>query len=327
MPKRRTIAPETGLAELRETIAAGTAPVAALRTALADPNYRLVALAAGHAGDQLIYPLEADLIAAFRRLAARSHTQDPQCTAKGAITRALVALDCVDVTFFLTGIRYRQLEPTWGGSQDTAVDLRVTAAMGLAATAYARALPELTRLLVDPEPRVRAGVMDAIACCEPIAAESVLRTKAQAGDGEPEVTGACLLALLRLDPEATARFVGSFLDRGDPILRDAAALALGESRVPAALVELRTRWDAAPYKGAAEQVLLKGALLHRSDQAFDWLLLLVADGERRISERLVKDLTVYRGNQRLRRRLADALTGRGDAELVVLLNRVWPETS
>ena len=327
MPKRRTIAPDTRLAALRETIAAGTAPVEVLRTALADSNYRLVALAAGHAGDRLVYPLEADLIAAFHRLAELSHTQDPQCTAKGAIARALVALDCADVTFFLTTLRYRKLEPTWGGSQDTAVDIRITAAMGLAATAYARALPELTQLLIDPEPRVRAGVMDAIACCEPIAAESVLRIKAQVGDAEPEVTGACLLALLRLESEATAPFVGHFLDQRDPELREVAALALGESRVPAALVELRTRWDAAPYKGAAEQILLKGAVLHRGDQAFDWLLSLVADGERRISERLIKDLAVYRGNQRLRRRLADALAGRGDADLVALLHRIWPKDS
>jgi len=312
------------LAGLRAAVAGGGATPETLRPALADPNYRLVAAAAGYAGDGLIYPLEPDLIAAFRRLADGPHTQDPQCTAKGAIARALVALDCAHVEFFLAGIRLRQLEPAWGGSQDTALDCRVTCAMGLAATAYARALPELTRLLADPEPRVRAGVMDAIACCEPLAAESVLRTKAQCGDPEPEVTGACLLALLRLDAAPCAAFVGTFLDRGDPTLRELAALALGESRLPEALTELRTRWDAEPYKGAAEQVLLKGAALHRSEAAFDWLLSLVADGEHRIAERVLRDLTAYRGNERLRQRLAAALAARQDADLIALLARVWP---
>ncbi|AUB79968.1 hypothetical protein [Candidatus Thiodictyon syntrophicum] len=312
------------LAGLRTAVADGGATLETLRPALADPNYRLVAAAAGYAGDGLLYPLEPDLIAAFRRLADGPHTQDPQCTAKGAIARALVALDCANVEFFLTGIRLRQLEPAWGGSQDTALDCRVSCAMGLAATAYARALPELIRLLADPEPRVRAGVMDAIACCEPIAAESVLRTKAQCGDPEPEVTGACLLALLRLDAAPCAAFVGTFLDRGDPTLRELAALALGESRLPEALTELRTRWDAEPYKGAAEQVLLKGAALHRSEAAFDWLLSLVADGEHRIAERVLRDLTAYRGNERLRQRLAAALTARQDADLIALLARVWP---
>jgi hypothetical protein len=324
MPKRQTTVHDTRLADVKAALAAGTAPVEVLRPALTDANYRLIALAANQAGERLLYDLEADLIAAFRRLADLPHTRDPQCTAKGAIARALVALDCGNVALYLAGIRLRQPEPVWGGSQDTAVDCRVTCAMGLAATAYARALPELTRLLADPEPRVRAGVMDAIACCEPLAAESVLRTQAQAGDPEPEVLGACLLALLRLDAEATAPFVGTFLDRGDTTQRELAALALGESRLPAAFEQLRAAWDAAPYKGTAEQVLIKGAVLHRSDQAFDWLLGLVADGERRISERVIRELTVYRGNQRLRERLAAACERRGEASLTALLAQVWP---
>ncbi|WP_295383875.1 hypothetical protein [uncultured Thiodictyon sp.] len=312
------------LAELRSAVADGVSSIEILRPALADPHYRLVAAAAGYAGDGLHYGLEPDLIAAFRRLADLPHTQDPQCTAKGAIARALVALDSPDVAFFLAGIRLRQLEPAWGGSQDTAIDCRVTCAVGLAATAYPRALPELTRLLADPEPRVRAGAMEAIACCEPIAAESVLRTKAQAGDAEPEVAGACLLALLRLDAAPCAAFVGEFLDRDDATLRELAALALGESRLPEALAQLRQRWDAAPYKGRTQQVLLKGAVLHRSEAAFDWLLALVADGERRIAELVLRELAMYRGNDRLRGRLADALARRGDEDLTALFQRVWP---
>jgi hypothetical protein len=312
------------LAELRATISDGTATGQTLRSALSDPHYQLVAAAARYAGDNLLYDLESDLIAAFQRLVDRPHTQDPQCTAKGAIARALVALDCANVEFYLAGIRLHQREPVWGGSQDTAVDCRVTCAMGLAATAYARTLPELTRLLADPEPRVRAGVMDAIACCEPIAAESVLRTKAQAGDPEPEVIGACLLALLRLESVPCTTFVGNFLDQTDPTLRELAALALGESRRPEALLELRQRWDAAPFKGTAERVLLKGAVLHRSPEAFAWLLELAADGERRIAERVVCDLAVYRGNGRLRQRLVEALTRRTDTDLNIMLDRVWP---
>ena len=327
MPKRTTTADARlaeRLAALRTAVEAGGATPEVLRPALADGHYRLAAAAAGYAGEGLVYGVERDLIDAFGRLAAVPHTQDPHCTAKGAIARALLALDCAKVDFWLAGIRLTQPEPSWGGSQDTAVDCRVTCAMGLAATAYRRALPELTRLLADPEPRVRAGVMDAIACCEPLAAESVLRTKAQAGDPEPEVTGACLLALLRLDPEPCAAFVGGFLDSPDGDLRESAALALGESRLPEALAELRRCWDAAPYKDTATLVMLKGAVLHRSEAAFDWLIGLAADGERRIAERLVRDLAVYRGNARLRQRLAEALTGRADAELLALLARTWP---
>ncbi len=87
---------------------------------------------------------------------------------------------------------------------------------------------------------------------------------------------------------------------------------------------MRTRWDTAPYKGASVQVLFKGAALHRSGAAFDWLLSLVADGEHRIGERVLRDLTAYRGNERLRQRLAAALAARQDADLIALLARVWP---
>ncbi len=99
------------LAGLRVAVAGGGATLEALRPALADHNYRLVAAATGYAGDGILYPLEPDLIAAFRRLADGPYTQGPQCTAKGAIARALVALGCAHVEFFLVGIRLRQLEP------------------------------------------------------------------------------------------------------------------------------------------------------------------------------------------------------------------------
>ena len=231
MPKRPTSVPDKRLADFRQALATGTTPLETLRPALADPNYRLVALAAHHAGDQLIYALEAGpdrRLPTTRGLAShpgpavyRQGRHRPRPGGLGLRRRG---------DFFLAGIRLRQLEPVWGGSQDTAVDCRVTCATGLAATTYARALPELTLLLADPEPRVRAGVMDAIACCEPIAAEAVLRTQAQAGDAEPEVTGACLLALLRLEADACMPFVGTLSRPGRP--DPARAGGPGTRRIP-----------------------------------------------------------------------------------------------
>ncbi len=53
------------LAGLRVAVAGGGATLEALRPALADHNYRLVAAAAEYARDGLLYPLEPDLIAAF----------------------------------------------------------------------------------------------------------------------------------------------------------------------------------------------------------------------------------------------------------------------
>ena len=119
-------------------------------------------------------------------------------------------------TCFAPGSVLRQPEPVWGGSVDTAVDVRVSCAMGLVNTRYPRALIDLVGLLADPEPRARAGAARAIACAEPLAAEAVLRIKALTGDAEAEVVGECLVGLLQVEPEESPGFVAGFLDDRGP---------------------------------------------------------------------------------------------------------------
>lgn len=301
----------------RRTCEAGDADavLAATRRALADRHYLLAGKAAELAAERLLYGLEPDLVAAWRRFLDDPARRDPGCVAKGAIARALVALDCQDVDFFAAGIAYRQPEPVWGGTIDTAVDLRVTCAAGLAATAWPRAVVLLTDLLHDPEPHARAGAARAIACLQPLIAEAVLRCKVLAGDPEAEVTGEALAALLQAAREDALDFVARLLDGPDPELRALAALALGGSRVEGALALLRERWDAEPLKRDADRALLRAAALHRSPAAFDWLIEVAARGDRASAEVAVTELAAYRGNVRLRERLAEALDGRGDERL------------
>jgi hypothetical protein len=295
----------------------------ATREALRDGHQLLAARAAEQCGERLLYALEADLIAAYQRLLDRPVKVDPNCIVKAAIARALVALDCQDVDFYLAGIAYRQLEPVWGGSLDTAVDIRVSCAMGLAATAYPRALVELVTLLYDPEPNARSGAARAIACTEPLAAEAVLRAKALSGDAEPAVIGECLAGLLQVAPEDAPGFVDRFLDHAEPELRELAALALGASGLAAALELLCARWEAQPLKQEADRVLLRAAVLHRSEPAFDWLIDVVRDCDRASAELVVRELALYRGNVRLRERLEAAVAARADPLLADQLRDAW----
>src|SRR5690606_12273497 len=168
--------------------------------------------------------------------------QDPQCLAKAAITAALLALECDDVDFWLAGIRYVQPEPTWGRAVDTAVDVRCNCALGLVNSRYRRAIIELTTLLNDPERRVRAGAARAISCGDPLQAEPLLRFKIQVGDMDAEVLGECFTALLAMAPEDSMSLVSAHLCNADEAVRDYAALALGESRHPLALDELKAAW-------------------------------------------------------------------------------------
>jgi len=98
---------EEQLAALDELPGDRAARVAALASALAAGHYRVVAKAARLAEDALHYELEAALLAAYARLLDKPAKQDPSCLAKKAIARALVALDCRNVEFFLRGLRYR----------------------------------------------------------------------------------------------------------------------------------------------------------------------------------------------------------------------------
>ncbi|WP_295886322.1 HEAT repeat domain-containing protein [uncultured Thiohalocapsa sp.] len=322
-----------GQARRRGGSAAGTAPAALLQAlderpdaerlseALAHRHYRVVARAAEVAADGLHYALEPALMDAFRRFAALDHKRDPGCLAKGAIARALVALDCLDATFYREGIALRQPEPVWGGSVDTAADVRASCAMGLAASGDADALADLVDLLVDPEHRVRAGAVRAIGCTEPRAAEAVLRTKALLGDAEPEVTGECFRSLLGLAPETAPAFVGRWLDEAppsDPVLAELAALALGESKLDAAVDLLRRRWEAEPLRSDRDRTLLRAAALARTPRALDWLTTLAADADAGTARRVIEELGVHRGHRRVAQALHERLAQRGDAALLAV---------
>lgn len=284
--------------------------------ALGDKYARVVAKAARLAGERHLHEREQDLLAAYARFLNDAVKRDPTCLAKGAIARALVELECRDVPFFLEGIRYVQLEPVWGGTADTAVDLRSSCAMGLAASGYSRAIQELATLLADKEPRARQGAARAISCGNPREAEALLRFKVLSGDAEPEVIGECFTGLLSIAPDDCVAFVGAQLASANDAIRDFAALALGESRHSAALQELRDAWGHAYVAADMRAVLIRAAALHRTDAAFDWLVSIIETGSRTQAEITVDALSVYERNTKLSERVRAALAKRADEDSV-----------
>jgi hypothetical protein len=188
--------------------------------------------------------------------------------------------------------------------------------MGLVASGYSRALIELTALLNDPEAAARSGAVRAIACGNPREAELLLRAKVLAGDSEPQVLGECFTGLLSVAPDESVAFVAAYLAHGDEQLGELAALALGESRVEAALLPLKEAWDGVLVGDAFRQALLRAAAAHRSEAAFDWLLEIVAEARVPVAEAVVEALAPYKHNVRLMQRLGSALGARGDAALL-----------
>ena len=252
---------EQKLAELDALPADRAAQSAPLTAALSHKHYRVVAKAARLAADKLAYELVQALRAAYPRFLEKPVKADPNCFAKKAIVRALVALDYEDAEFFSAGLQLKQMEPVWGGTVDTAADVRASCAMGLVASGNPRALVAITQLLYDPEPDARVGAVRAAAYGKPARGRTLLRAKVLARDAEPAILGECFTALLSVEPEESLAFVATHPEgsrrraaraRG---ARDRGIARAGCGRDPAQCVERSSWWREEEFRLA----LIRGA--------------------------------------------------------------------
>src|SRR6266850_1081151 len=147
MPKRTL---EQRIDQLRELRGSPPNPerTSTLRTALEDRSNVVVAQAAKIAGELGLRELVPDLIAAFERMIDDGAKRDPQCRAKKAIISALKTMDHSDSSVFVRGLRHIQMEPVYGGQEDTASALRGNCALALVQCMDLRRV-EILRHLVD----------------------------------------------------------------------------------------------------------------------------------------------------------------------------------
>src|SRR5437764_432015 len=128
---------------------------AELSKALASKANIVVARAADIIHDAKLAEFMDPLTKAFDRFMVDPATIDKGCSAKTSIAKALYELEARAETVFLTGIHHRQLEGVWGGSSDTAAELRGLCGLGLVRCNYRDVMIELGDLLMDPEPSCR----------------------------------------------------------------------------------------------------------------------------------------------------------------------------
>ena len=267
-----------------------------------------------------IQALVPDLAAAFERCLTKPETTDPGCLAKTAIAEALYHLEYQEEALFLKGIRHVQMEPVWGGKDDTAPALRSVCALGLVRMNYPQVLSELADLLADPKPEARIGAVRAIAYNNHPEAAPLLRLRVQIGD-EPQVFSECLLALLKLAPAPSLPLVIRFLNPPvDPRLPQRAteiaemtALALGESRLPAAFAPLRHWWERSRDPEQRKTALLAIAML-RYNEPLDFLLSLIAEGSTQDAKDAIAALSLYQQDEVLWQRVRQAVEQRPNSE-------------
>jgi HEAT repeat protein len=269
------------------------AAIEPLRKALANRNNFVVAKAADLIRTSNLEQLIPELLTAFDRFMLRSDKEDPvktdpQCWAKNAISRALAAFEHQDAEVFLRGMHHIQLEPSYGGSSDSAGTLRATCALALVQCRSLREpdlLTHLIELLGDKDKSVRAEAARAIEQLGSTSAALLLRLRAildsnlksrkpgQPPEEEPEVLGACYSAILRIEGPKSIPWIARFLaDSDDPAAE--AALAIAGTHSPQAFETLRDRLtqEADPWFSS---VLLSAIALTRQEAAQEFLLNLV----------------------------------------------------
>jgi HEAT repeat protein len=287
--------------------------LAELRSALRDKSNLIVAATAALVGDQKHAEMRSDLEAAFERFLVDPVKNDKLCRAKIAIVQSLDKLGHERADVFLRAAGHVQLEPVWGGTEDTAAPLRSLAILTLARLDYHGLLPLLVDSLADSHKDVRIAAAQALGYHGSEAASLLLRLKALIGDKEPEVISECLFCLLNIESSENVSFVSRFLDSGDSAKCESAIIALGRSRVPAVFDLLKACWERHPI-GLDEEILLAMAML-RLPASTEFLLEIVATGQERAAHAALAALLIHRYDPSLRQRIAEAVKQNGSGTL------------
>jgi hypothetical protein len=287
-----------------------------LRKALNDRSNYFVSKAAALVAELGMQELIPDLARAFDRFMIDPGKTDPQCWAKNAIAKALKDLGYSDGGLFLRGIKHVQLEPVWGGVEDTAPTLRGACALALVTCSVPRLeiLEILADLLAaDPAKTVRADAAVAIAQLAGPDSALLLRFKALSGDREPEVVGQCLTSLLDIS-SSYVPFVARFLDSKVEDVPQEAAAALGACSDASAVAVLSERYRAKPDPILTRAILLALAASRHRDAA-DFLLEVIAEGEFDHALHAYKALAASRFREDYRDRVDKVIRARADSKL------------
>jgi hypothetical protein len=291
-----------------------------LRKHVGDRSNLVVAAAAAIAGENTLVELAKDLEAAFDRFLVNPLKDDKLCRAKLAVVQALDKMEHPQPDVFRKAASHVQFEPVWGGSEDSAPPLRAAAVIALARIEGSRSLPVLVEAMTDPARDVRIAAAVAMGAVGSEAAGLLLRLKARIGDRDTEVLSECLSGLLAVDPKEYLPFVSEFLEPGNAAKCEAAALALGKSRLLEALEPLKACWPRSHSAEVIQQVLLAIAML-RLPIATDYLLQLVASESEASAAAALSALKIHNYDPRLRQRIAKVLDERGSPTLQARFDR------
>ena len=278
-------------------------------------NYAIAA-AADTACDLEAEPLVPALVQAFTSLMKRPAQRDPGARALIAIASALATLGADAPEVYLSGIGHIQMEGSFGPPMDVAAPLRGLCARGLVRMAHPDGLLRTITVLADKEIPARVGAVRALGDSGSPGAELALRLKVLQGD-DVEIIAECFAALLRVEPSRSVEFVGGYLGAQSAEVIESAALALGESRVAAALKPLRDAYAATAARPLRKTFLLAIAMLRR-DEGLEFLLSRLEEEPESVAADALAALCLYRGDEALVERVRTILAKRESESLTRL---------
>lgn len=288
---------------LRDLDGPGPGDVAAVRKAIGDRSNFVAAAAAEVAGAWRLDEAAPDLEAAFRRFMVDPAEGDKLCRAKIAVVQALEKLEHPRPEVFEEASRHVQLEAAWGKPVDTAPPLRAAGLVGLTRIDPPGLAETLVDALFDPSHDVRCTAASGLGAIGSDAAALALRFKCRAGDDKSEVVSEALRALLTISPDRHLAFVCEHLGSPDEPTAEAAALAMGNARLPQALGPLLGRFRSARTTTLRDMILLSVAML-RASAALDALLDLAASDSDADALAALRALKVHKHDPRLVERLS-----------------------
>ena len=199
----------------------------------------VVAKAAELAAEWNATDLAQDLHEAFYRLSQEGLEHDSQCWGKVAIIKALYELAWQDSKVFIQGCKTMQLEPVFGGKQDSAVSVRIAsiqALLQLPVSDTSVVMSILADLLADPSHKVRAEAARVCIYTQPELVRPLLRLKIRVGDVESRVLGVCFDSLLMLDSSLEAiALILEYAYSPNEVLRAEALASLASSSLNEAI--------------------------------------------------------------------------------------------
>ena len=294
--------------------------IAELRKSIGDRSNLIVAAAASIAGEKTLVELISDLEAAYGRFLVNPLKDDKLCRAKTAVIRALDKMEHRNPDVFLKAARHVQLEPVWGGTEDSAPPLRSAALVALARVEGVASLPMLVDAMVDPARDVRSAAAMALGAIGTESAGLILRLKVRIGDTDLDVLSDCLLGLLTVDPREYLSIVTEFLEPGGAFACEAAAMALGKSRLPEALDPLRGCLERCHSHELRQHILLAIAILRRP-ASIEYLIGLVAVEPEPDAIAALSAIRIHKDDPRLRERVDAIIRDRGSKMLQATFDR------